>query len=155
GTPGLGASSIASFDVFVSDNSGPFTIFRQGTALTSAQFTGAAGHTYGFFSVATDNLRNRQPTPTAAQAPTTIGDITAPTWPAGSLLQAISVQTTSVTLSWTAAQDDVGVTGYRVFQGTSQVGSTASATRTFQVNGLTAGTTYNFKVEAVDAVGNL
>ena len=33
----------------------------------SASFTGQAGHTYGFYSIATDNAGNVQPTPTAAQ----------------------------------------------------------------------------------------
>src|SRR5206468_2881627 len=35
-------------------------------------FTGADGHTYGFSSVAADNAGNVQPTPTSAQASTTI-----------------------------------------------------------------------------------
>ena len=38
----------------------------------SATFTGQAGHTYGFYSVATDNAGNVQPTPTAAQATTQV-----------------------------------------------------------------------------------
>ncbi|MBV9123757.1 MAG: hypothetical protein JO112_10405, partial [Planctomycetes bacterium] len=61
-------SGIATFDVYASDNGGPFTPFQQRTTATSATFTGQVGHTYGFFSVATDNVGNIQPTPTAAQA---------------------------------------------------------------------------------------
>ena len=38
----------------------------------SALFTGQPGHTYGFYSIATDNAGNVQPTPTAAQASTTV-----------------------------------------------------------------------------------
>jgi hypothetical protein len=45
-----------------------FTPFLTATTQTSATFTGQFGHTYGFYSVATDNVGNRQPTPTAAQA---------------------------------------------------------------------------------------
>ena len=41
-----------------------------GTPLTSAQFTGKRGHTYAFFSVATDLAGNRESTPTAGQAST-------------------------------------------------------------------------------------
>jgi hypothetical protein len=63
-----GGSGIASYDVFVSDNGRPFTPFLTGTTQTSAVFTGKAGHTYGFYSVATDNVGNRQATPAAAQA---------------------------------------------------------------------------------------
>jgi len=53
GAPGSG---IASFDVFVSDNSGPYTLFQAATANISADFNGQYGHTYRFFSIATDNL---------------------------------------------------------------------------------------------------
>jgi RHS repeat-associated protein len=67
---GSRGSGIASFDVFVSDNGGPFTPFLQGTVQTSATFSGAFGHRYAFFSVATDNVGFRQATPAAAQAST-------------------------------------------------------------------------------------
>ena len=43
---------------------------RSDTTATSATFTGQVGHTYGFYSVATDNVGLVQPTPTAAQATT-------------------------------------------------------------------------------------
>src|SRR5262249_41918357 len=39
GTDDVGGSGIASFDIFVSDNGGPFTPFLQGTTQTSANFT--------------------------------------------------------------------------------------------------------------------
>src|SRR5262249_2925435 len=58
-----GGSGIASFDVFVSDNGGPFTLFQTGTTATSATFTGQVGHTYAFYSVATDNVGHRQAVP--------------------------------------------------------------------------------------------
>jgi RHS repeat-associated protein len=67
-----GGSGIAGFDVFVSDNGGPFTLFLQNTTQTSATFTGQPGHRYGFYSVATDRAGNRQATPTAAQASTVV-----------------------------------------------------------------------------------
>jgi hypothetical protein len=70
-----GGSGIASFDVFVSDNGGPFTPFLTGTTQTSATFTGASGHRYTFFSVATDNVGNRQPTPGTAQATTQVSSL--------------------------------------------------------------------------------
>ena len=41
-----------------------------GTTLTSTTYNGVSGHTYGFYSVATDNAGNRQATPAAAQAST-------------------------------------------------------------------------------------
>ncbi len=53
--------SAVTFDVFVSDNGGPFTLFQAATTATSATFTGVSGHTYGFFSIATDAGGNREP----------------------------------------------------------------------------------------------
>jgi hypothetical protein len=41
------------------------------TTHTSATFTGQNGHTYAFYSVATDNVGNREATPSTAQASTT------------------------------------------------------------------------------------
>ena len=60
-------SCIASYDVYVSDDGGPFMPFQIGHDATSATFTGVVGHTYGFYSVATDNAGNVQPTPASAQ----------------------------------------------------------------------------------------
>ena len=42
------------------------------TTATTGTYAGAAGHTYAFYSVATDNVGNVQPTPAAAQATTTV-----------------------------------------------------------------------------------
>ncbi len=78
GSPGAGATSIASFEIFVSKDGGPFTPFLTSTTQTSATFAGQIGNTYGFFSVATDNLGHVQPTPTAAQATTKVVKVTVP-----------------------------------------------------------------------------
>ncbi|HWE01419.1 MAG TPA: hypothetical protein VG326_03340 [Tepidisphaeraceae bacterium] len=68
----VGGLGIASFQVFVSDNGGAFTQFVGPTAATSSPFTGAYGHSYDFYSIATDEEGNVQPTPLAAQATTVI-----------------------------------------------------------------------------------
>ena len=72
GTDYAGGPGVASYDVFVSDDGGPYTEWLTNTTQTSATFTGTPGDTYGFFSVATDLLDNIQETPTAAQATTMI-----------------------------------------------------------------------------------
>jgi RHS repeat-associated protein len=76
GQDDAGGSGIASYDVFVSDNGGPFVPFVQSTTQTSATFTGQKGHTYGFYSVATDNVGHVQPTPAGAQATTLVPTLT-------------------------------------------------------------------------------
>ncbi len=63
-----GGPGIAAFNVFVSDDGGPFQPLLSGTLETSTTFTGQIGHTYGFKSIATDTLGLTQTTPSAAQA---------------------------------------------------------------------------------------
>jgi RHS repeat-associated protein len=79
GSDGSGGSGIGGFDIYVSDNGGSFTPWLQGTTQTSATFAGQDGHTYGFYSVATDNVGNSEALPTAAQATTTVQTETTPT----------------------------------------------------------------------------
>lgn len=56
-------------------------------------------------------------------------------------------------LSWTASTDNVGVAGYRVYNG-STLGATTNGV-TYTVTGLTANTAYTFTVIAYDAAGNV
>jgi cellulose 1,4-beta-cellobiosidase len=78
-------------------------------------------------------------------------DTTAPSAPTG--LTAGTPTSSSVSLSWTASTDNVAVTGYDVYRGTTLVGS--SATTSYSVTGLSAATTYSFTVKAKDAAGNV
>jgi hypothetical protein len=66
-----GGSGIAYYDVYDSIDGGGFVRWLTQTTETSATFTGALGHTYAFFSVATDHAGLVQPTP-AAQAVTKV-----------------------------------------------------------------------------------
>ncbi len=72
GQDDTGGAGVGWYDVYVSDNGGPFTIWQSHTAETSATFSGINGHTYAVYSVATDNVGNVQPAPAAAEATTTI-----------------------------------------------------------------------------------
>jgi chitodextrinase len=78
-------------------------------------------------------------------------DTTAPTAPAN--LTVASKTSTTVTLTWTASTDNVGVTGYRIFDGATQVGT--SATTTFTATGLAPSSTHTYTVRAVDAAMNV
>jgi chitodextrinase len=80
-----------------------------------------------------------------------VADTSAPSAP---VLTASNTTPISTDLSWTASTDNVGVTGYDVYQGATLIGSTTSAT-TYLVTGLTPATTYNYTVRARDAVGNV
>ncbi|MGG4396437.1 glycosyl hydrolase family 18 protein [Paenibacillus thiaminolyticus] len=59
---------------------------------------------------------------------------------------------TAVSLSWSAASDNVGVTGYEVYRNGTLAGTTAITSYT--VTGLTPDTSYSFAVKAKDAAGN-
>jgi endonuclease I len=78
-------------------------------------------------------------------------DSQAPT--AATNLIASGTTDTSTTLSWNASTDNVGVTGYEVYQGTTLKGSSTGTS--FTMTGLTASTTYSFSVKAKDAAGNV
>jgi hypothetical protein len=72
-------SGVASIAIYDSVNGGPFVRFA--TVLPSdpvAIFTGQPGDTYAFYSVATDNAGNIEPTPTAAEATITVSDSSVP-----------------------------------------------------------------------------
>jgi streptogramin lyase len=76
GTDDQGGSGVAFFDVFVSDNDGPFLPWSMETTRTRAVFTGVFGHSYTFYSVAIDNAGNREAAPSAPEA-TTVADLPA------------------------------------------------------------------------------
>ncbi|WP_198168141.1 fibronectin type III domain-containing protein, partial [Herbidospora yilanensis] len=78
------------------------------------------------------------------------GDTQAPSVPAN--LVVTNRTATSVTLSWAASTDHVGVASYQVNRGGTAAGTTAATT--FTVTGLTPDTAYFFTVVARDAAGN-
>jgi chitodextrinase len=84
------------------------------------------------------------------------GDTSPPSTPQN--LSVTGTTSSSVSLSWSASTDNVGVTGYNVFrrQGTSgsfsQVGTSTGTS--FTSGGLAASTLYQFYVVARDAAGN-
>ncbi|GAB2624612.1 cellulase family glycosylhydrolase [Streptomyces capparidis] len=81
-------------------------------------------------------------------------DIAAPTAPGTPA--ASGVTSTSATLSWAAATDNVGVTGYDVVRvnGSTETAAATTSGTSVTVTGLSAGTTYSFAVYARDAAGN-
>ncbi len=80
-------------------------------------------------------------------------DTTPPTAP-GNLTVTASTNT-SVTLSWSPASDNVGVTQYLVYNSGGVVATTDGQTTTATVSNLTPGTDYSFTVKARDAFSNL
>ncbi|MFN0052915.1 MAG: Calx-beta domain-containing protein [Planctomycetales bacterium] len=83
------SASIAAvrYDVFMSDNGGPFVPLVTNTTQTSAFVAGQLDHTYAFYSVATDLDGQQQTFPTAAQATTYIDKLKA--FPRTTLLEGL------------------------------------------------------------------
>jgi Fibronectin type III domain/Protein of unknown function (DUF4038) len=77
-------------------------------------------------------------------------DTTAPAVPTN--LQAVSSTSSSISLSWNASTDNVGVSGYWVFRNGAHVATTASTAITD--SSLSSSTQYTYAVSAVDAAGN-
>jgi uncharacterized protein YjdB len=101
-----------------------------------------------------DNTKSGSATVTVTAAP----DTTSPSAPTN--LTATAVSASQINLTWTASTDNVGVTGYRVerCQGTgcsnfAQI-ATPSGTN-FNDTGLSASTSYSYRVRATDGAGNL
>jgi chitodextrinase len=120
--------------------SSPYTV----TGLT-------AGTAYTFTVRAKDADGNLSAPSNAVNITTLAPDTTPPTAPT---LTFSGTTSTSTILSWSGATDNISVTGYNIYQGVTQIGTTTSAT-TFTVTGLTPSTTYTFTVKAKDAAGNL
>ena len=123
------------------------------TSGTSYQLTGlAAGTTYNFRVNAFDAANNYSGwTPTAVVAKTTaVADTSPPSVPTG--LTGAAVSNTQINLTWTASTDNVGVKGYYVYL--NDVALAVTTTPSYKHTGLIAGTTYNYRVSAYDAVPN-
>ena len=116
------------------------------------------GATWGLYVNARDAAGN------VSQASTTVpitppqcqADTSPPTAP--SQLRAVASGTT-VTLSWTAATDDVAVRGYDIFRGGTKLasvdGPATGPSTTFTDSGLAPRTSYSYTVAARDAQSNV
>ena len=128
-------------------------VFKVNVATTSYNVTGLTASTaYSFYVRAKDAAANVSPNSNTVNVTTlaAVADTTAPSTPAN--LAASGTTTTTTNLSWTASTDNIGVTGYDVYQ--NGVFKANVATTSYNVTGLTASTAYAFFVRAKDAAGN-
>jgi hypothetical protein len=72
-------SGVQSYTIYSSVNGGPFTPFVTNTTDMSATFTGQFGNTYGFYSIATDNVGNVEPAKAQADTMTLVSNVPTPT----------------------------------------------------------------------------
>jgi predicted phage tail protein len=148
-----GADPATSYNVY----DGTTADFRNGTAVatsatTSATVTGLAGGTTYYFRVTGVNAGGQGPASQEASA----GPASAPGPPTG---LTVTPGSSRVSLSWAAPASDGGspVTGYKIYDGTTAdfrdgASAATSTTTSATVTGLAGGTTYYFRVTAVNAV---
>jgi chitinase len=158
-SPSKTSSSVSLSWTASTDNVGVtgYTVSYGATTLnvtgTSTTVTGLAANTTYTFTVRAKDAAGNTSGASNALAVTTnppATDTTPPSAPTN--LQSPSKTSSSVSLSWTASTDNVGVTGYVVTYGATTVNVTGT---TANLTGLTANTAYTFTVKAKDAAGNL
>jgi len=159
---GLSAVAVSSTQINLTwtastDNVGVagYRITRNGSIVgtsTGAAYSDAglvSGSSYTYAVAAYDAAGNISANSSSASA--TTPDVVAPTAP--TVLSAVAVSSTQITLSWNASTDNVGVTGYRIYRNGSPVGNSSSTSYTD--SGLISATTYTYTVAALDAAGNV
>jgi len=159
-----------------------YEIYRDGSRIATVKTTGYTdsalipGNTYSYFIIALDGAGNRSvasSTVSVTPNPVNLGvtvngqlsssilnlpeifDLTAPTAPTNlsATTAAVSAATSSVTLTWSPATDNKGVTGYEVFRDND--GRIATVTSTTYVDAaVPSGVAHTYSITAVDAAGN-
>jgi uncharacterized repeat protein (TIGR03806 family) len=127
-----------------------------GTSYSDTSLSTSTSYSYRVRAV--DAAGNAGPFSNTASATTlAVADTQAPTAPGG--LSATAASNIVINLSWTAATDNVGVTGYRLER--CQAAGCTSFTQIATPSGmnysdtsLLASTSYSYRVRAVDAAGN-
>ncbi len=153
GATASNGSGVRDYTIYVSDTGGPYVPWLQDTTLTSAPFDGRDGHTYRFYSVATDNAGNVERAPDNADATTTVDvsppTITVPALPPGS--------PRTFTVRWSGSDSVSGVASYDVFVsdngGAPAPLLTGTALTSTSFSG-SDGHTYGFYVVGTDRAGN-
>ncbi|MEW7292800.1 endonuclease [Aquimarina sp. 2304DJ70-9] len=140
-------TELAGYNVY---QNGTFIVATSGTSYDVSGLS--AGTTYTFTVNAYDAAGNTSVLSNSLNVTTAVSsDTQAPTVPAN--LTASNVGETTARLSWSASTDNVSVAGYNVYQNGTFIVATSGTT--YDISGLTPGTTYTFEVNAYDASGNI
>ena len=122
---------------------------------TDTGLTASTGYSYHVRAV--DAAGNVSGWSNVVGATTQAPDTTSPSTP--TILQASASSSSTIDLTWTASTDNIAVTQYKLerCQGSScttftQIGT--PTTNSYSDSGLTASTTYRYRVRATDAAGN-
>jgi hypothetical protein len=135
------------------DETFPATVGSSGLTINFTQ--GAANYPIvNAIQVTPSATTSSTPTPPPPSSPPPSSaprDTQAPSTPTG--LSVGSVTASSVSLSWPASTDNVGVAGYDIYRNGTGIDTVTSTSDT--VVGLACGSSYTFGVDAFDAAGNV
>lgn len=140
-------SGVAGYDIY---RNGTSTIFAT-TSTANYTDSGLAPSTLYTYYVDAYDASNTKSVLSAAFSTTTLADTATPTVP--TIVNANPVSSSRINLTWTAASDNVGVTGYNVYRDNTLVGTSSSLN--YSDTGLAASTSYSYTVAAFDAASNL
>jgi chitodextrinase len=125
------------------------------TTVTSTSYTASGltcGTTVRIGVTALDAAGNKSGQASTSVATTACPDTVPPSTPWPIVVQ--SATTNTITITWPAAIDNVGVVGYQVFRGSTKVTS-GNLPLTYTYTGLSCNTSYSLSVLAYDAAGNV
>ena len=109
------------------------------------------GTSYQVSVRASDAAGNLSPAASVTAGTTVCADSTAPTAPAD--VQWVSATASTVTVSWSTATDNIGVSGYTVYLNGNQF-QTVQGTGPLTISNLACATSSKVAVDAYDAAGN-
>lgn len=137
-------SGIQYYSIYVSDSGAAYTAWQTNVTTTSATYTGTVGHTYGFYSIATDNVNNLESAKTSADTTVQVVPMIGTTTTVSASANPANV---GASVTFTASVAPAGGTGIPTGTVTFNDGSTplgtgtlnASAQATYSTSALAAG----------------
>ena len=137
-----------------------YDVYQNGIKINPSNITAAsfnvpgltAATTYSYFVIAKDAADNQSAAATTLNVTTNAADTEPPTAPANLVSTIITL--TSFKLDWAASTDNLGVTGYDVYQNGVKINPSTITTTSYNVTGLLPATLYTYTIKAKDAAGN-
>jgi glucose/arabinose dehydrogenase len=137
-----------------------YDVYQDGVKINPSNITGTSYNvsqllpatTYGFYVKAKDAAGNQSASSTTLNVTTASPDIIPPTQPLN--LSAAVISQTGFTLRWSAATDNIGVTGYEIYRNGVKINPSPITGLSYNLSGLTPATIYTMTVTAKDAAGN-
>lgn len=130
-------------------------IAEVGADITTYSITGLSASTTSYYRVRACNaVGNSICSNTASVTTPPCPDTTAPSMPTG--LCATAISCSQITLSWSASTDtgDSGLKGFKVYCNGSYLTQVLAPSTTYADTGLSASSSYSYRVSAIDNAGN-